>query len=305
VGRCRTPPAPGRAPRCRTRPRGTTAHRNSMRSPPRSGRPLRRARTRSGRPPGSNADASSRPSAACCRSRATNGTAGRAGRAGGGGLRRENVRAVRQSAQASAPERPVAAIARSDYLRSQDLNIPIMKVPDRSGIAAKIGRTMTGRDPHGRPIGDREDEGGCRVVVVDDHELFRRGIGEMLHERGRFASSAPCRRPEQVLEQIDAWEPDVVLMDLGLPGMSGCRGDPGRSAGPIRRSPSSCSARSPTRDDLMAAILAGASGYVLKSASVDDVVASVHARVGGIGRGRARARRKAPGPHPPHPFRDA
>jgi two-component system NarL family response regulator len=112
-------------------------------------------------------------------------------------------------------------------------------------------------------------------VVVDDHELFRRGIGEMLHERGvRVVGSAPTA--EQVLEQIDAWEPDVVLMDLGLPGMSGVEAIRrlGRTHPQI---PVVVLSALADEDDLMAAILAGASGYVLKSASVDDVVASLHA----------------------------
>jgi hypothetical protein len=56
----------------------------------------------------------------------------------GGGLRRENVRTLRHRRK---PLRrvPIAAIARSDYLRSQDLNIPIMKVPDQSGLLRRSG----------------------------------------------------------------------------------------------------------------------------------------------------------------------
>jgi DNA-binding NarL/FixJ family response regulator len=112
-------------------------------------------------------------------------------------------------------------------------------------------------------------------VVVDDHELFRRGIGEMLHERGvRVVGSVPTA--EQVLEQIDAWEPDVVLMDLGLPGMSGVEAIR-RLGGTHPQIPVVVLSALADEDDLMAAILAGASGYVLKSASIDDVVASLHA----------------------------
>jgi DNA-binding NarL/FixJ family response regulator len=116
-------------------------------------------------------------------------------------------------------------------------------------------------------------------VVVDDHELFRHGITEMLQERGvRVVGSAVTA--EDALELVARLEPDVVLMDLGLPGMSGIEA--------IRRLAKShpdipvvvLSALS-DEDDLMSAILAGASGYVLKSAAIDEVVASLHAAAEG------------------------
>ena len=134
---------------------------------------------------------------------------------------------------------------------------------------------MIGPDPHGpRPSG-RDDEGGCRVVVVDDHELFRHGITEMLEEHGvRVVASAATA--EEALELVARLEPDVVLMDLGLPGMPGIEA--------IRRLatthpdiPVVVLSALVEEDELMGAILAGASGYVLKSAAIEEVLASLHA----------------------------
>jgi DNA-binding NarL/FixJ family response regulator len=163
---------------------------------------------------------------------------------------------------------------------------------------------MTGSGPSGpRPSGP--EHGGCRVVVVDDHELFRHGIETMLRERGiQVVGSAGTA--EEALAIVDALDqdPDVLLMDLGLPGMSGIEA--------IRRLeqthphvPVVVLSALAEEDDLMAAIVAGASGYVLKSASIDEVLASLHAATEGdavvapelagklLGRIR-RARREAP-----------
>ena len=118
-------------------------------------------------------------------------------------------------------------------------------------------------------------------MVVDDHELFRSGLASMLRDRGvRVIASAGTA--EDALETVDrlAPPPDVILMDLGLPGMSGVEA--------IRRLdrthphiPVVVLSVFSEEDDLMAAILAGASGYVLKSASIDEVLASLHAAAEG------------------------
>ena len=135
---------------------------------------------------------------------------------------------------------------------------------------------MKGLDlPGSRPSGPAD--GGCRVVVVDDHELFRHGIEAMLREHGVHVVGS-VGTAESALEIVDALDPapDVVLMDLGLPGMSGIEA--------IRRLDEShphipvvvLSALA-DEDDLMSAILAGAAGYVLKTAAIEEVLASLHA----------------------------
>jgi DNA-binding NarL/FixJ family response regulator len=165
---------------------------------------------------------------------------------------------------------------------------------------------MDGPAPHGaRP--SSSDAGGCRVVVVDDHELFRHGITSMLSDRGVrvIASAGTAEELLEVLDQLSP-PPDVILMDLGLPGMSGVEAI-SRLEQTHPQIPVVVLSVFAEENDLMSAILAGASGYVLKSASIDEVLASLHAAAEGaavvapelagklLGRIR-RSRRDAPDP---------
>jgi two-component system, NarL family, nitrate/nitrite response regulator NarL len=61
---------------------------------------------------------------------------------------------------------------------------------------------------------------GLRVVVVDDHELFRGGLVQLLQERGIKVLGEAGLAAEGI-RQASELHPDVVLMDLNMPGMSG------------------------------------------------------------------------------------
>jgi DNA-binding NarL/FixJ family response regulator len=126
---------------------------------------------------------------------------------------------------------------------------------------------------------DPEDERRTGVVVVDDHALFIRGLVRLLGERGVNVVGT-ARSGEEALEVVEALRPEVVLMDLNLPGMSGVeatrrltRGHPGLCVVVL-----TVMAEEAT---LMEAILAGAAGYLLKDASIEEIVAGVRAAPGG------------------------
>jgi two-component system, NarL family, response regulator LiaR len=114
------------------------------------------------------------------------------------------------------------------------------------------------------------------VFLVEDHRLFRQGLSELLAANDpalRIAGSATSA--EEALDQIPELLPDVVLMDLHLPEMSGTEA--------IRRLALLCpSVRvlvvsgSAQDRDVMDAILAGARGYILKSAPVQEITAGIH-----------------------------
>src|SRR5438093_9235242 len=119
------------------------------------------------------------------------------------------------------------------------------------------------------------------VFLVEDHRLFRQGLSELLAANDpalRIAGSATSA--EEALEKVPELLPDVVLMDIHFPGMSGTEA--------IRRLAILCpSVRvlvisgSAQDRDVMEAILAGACGYLLKTAPVQEIAAGVHAAAEG------------------------
>jgi DNA-binding NarL/FixJ family response regulator len=118
-----------------------------------------------------------------------------------------------------------------------------------------------------------------RVVVVDDHELFRSGLAMMLGKRdidvvGDAASG------EAALDVVAKRRPDVVLMDVNLPGMSGVEAT-GRLVAAHPELRVVVLTVQAEEDVLIAAILAGASGYLLKDAPIDTIVAGVRATMRG------------------------
>ena len=121
-----------------------------------------------------------------------------------------------------------------------------------------------------------------RVVVVDDHELFRNGLVEMLQSQHEIAVVGAAASGEEALESIPRLHPDVVLMDLSMPGISGV--EVTRRLGGQR--PETCVVALTVMSDeatVLEAILAGACGYVLKDASIDEIVVAVRMAAEGGG----------------------
>ena len=118
-----------------------------------------------------------------------------------------------------------------------------------------------------------------KVIVVDDHDLFRRNLVELLTERGIEVIGEASRAAEGI-RQASELQPDVVLMDLSMPGMSGI-GATQRlaAAAPVTR----VLVLTVIADEryVLDALLAGACGYVLKEASIEEIVAGVRAAANG------------------------
>jgi DNA-binding NarL/FixJ family response regulator len=118
-----------------------------------------------------------------------------------------------------------------------------------------------------------------RVVVVDDHDVFRRGLAKLLGEHGLDVVGQAADGWE-ALKAVGRLAPDVVVMDLSLPRMSGIEAIE-------RLALDAPSARvlvltiSADEVDVTQAILAGACGYLLKDASIDEIVAGVKAAAAG------------------------
>ncbi len=110
--------------------------------------------------------------------------------------------------------------------------------------------------------------GGLRILVVDDHALFRRGVMGLLGEMPGFEVIGEATDGADAVNQVDALDPDFVLMDVNMPGMSGVQAvEAIRKTRP--RLPILMLTISQADEDLIGAIVAGANGYLLKSAEPD------------------------------------
>jgi DNA-binding NarL/FixJ family response regulator len=112
-----------------------------------------------------------------------------------------------------------------------------------------------------------------KVIVVDDHELFRRGLIGLLEERG-IQVFGQATLAADAIRQATEMGPGVVLMDLGLPGMSGIEATQRLTAvAPFAR----VLVLTAASDDqhVMDALLAGACGYLLKDSSVEQIIEGI------------------------------
>jgi two-component system, NarL family, response regulator DevR len=143
------------------------------------------------------------------------------------------------------------------------------------------------------------------VVVVDDHELVRKGLSAMLGRRANFRIVAEAGNVAEALDSVRRLRPDLVVMDVRLPdgsGVEACREI--RAELPSSRVVMLTSY--PDEEAVLAAVVAGASGYLLKQIRARDLVVALEA----VGRGEslldpqqtqvvvARMRRMALAEHP-------
>ena len=116
-------------------------------------------------------------------------------------------------------------------------------------------------------------------MIADDHSYYRRALGRMLRASG-IDVVAEVANGAAALRAVSVTEPDVVLMDLYMPGMSGA--DAARAIA-RRSSGTAIVLLSVFADegDVVDALVEGASGYVLKQCPVEEIVAAVHAAAAG------------------------
>jgi DNA-binding NarL/FixJ family response regulator len=118
-----------------------------------------------------------------------------------------------------------------------------------------------------------------RVLLVDDHDVFRHGLAQLLGDEG-LDVVAEASGGEAGVRLAGELKPDVVLMDLSMPGMSGVEatraiavGDDAPRVVVLTLSDDDAS--------MLEALLAGAAGYVLKDATLEQIAAAVQAAAAG------------------------
>ncbi|HVU72378.1 MAG TPA: response regulator transcription factor [Mycobacteriales bacterium] len=119
-----------------------------------------------------------------------------------------------------------------------------------------------------------------RVLVVDDHPLFRDGIAALLATAEGIALVGSAPDAETALELVATADVDVVLMDLNLPSMPGVEATARISA--LTPAPAVLVVTMVDDDDtVVAALRAGARGYVLKGAPGNEVLDAIRAVAAG------------------------
>ncbi|CAN5564027.1 response regulator transcription factor [soil metagenome] len=127
---------------------------------------------------------------------------------------------------------------------------------------------------------DESDRPPLRLLVVDDHEVVRQGLVALLDRRAGFEVVAQAGTVREAIAEAARFEPDVVVMDVRLPdgtGIEACREI--RAARPETRVVMLTSY--PDEEAVLSAIIAGASGYLLKQVRGRDLVAAIES----VGRG--------------------
>ena len=123
-------------------------------------------------------------------------------------------------------------------------------------------------------------EEGIRVLICDDHALFRRGLMMVLEEDHEIEVIAEAANGLEAVDLARELTPDVVLMDVRMPGCTGIEA----SRAILESIPSVhivILTVSDEEEDLLEAMKAGAAGYLLKEISIEEVTAAVHSVMAG------------------------
>jgi DNA-binding NarL/FixJ family response regulator len=121
-----------------------------------------------------------------------------------------------------------------------------------------------------------------RLLVVDDHEVVRQGLVALLNRRDGFQVVAEAGTVAEAIDAARRFQPDIVIMDVRLPdgsGVDACREI--RAEMPATRVVMLTSY--PDEEAVLSAIVAGASGYLLKQVRGRDLVAAIEA----VGQGQS------------------
>lgn len=121
-----------------------------------------------------------------------------------------------------------------------------------------------------------------KIMIVDDHEVVRLGLISLLEQNSQYEIIAQSDNAIDAIKKVETYKPDIVLMDIRLPGMSGIE-----ACEQINKKYPDTKVimlTSYAEDEMLfSAIKAGASGYVLKQINAKDLINSIES----VARGEA------------------
>jgi len=124
------------------------------------------------------------------------------------------------------------------------------------------------------------DDERIRILIADDHELFRRGLRMVLEDEDDIEVVGEAGDGQKALDLAEELVPDVVVMDVRMPILSGIEAAQ-RIKETIPHVMILMLTISDEEDDLYQAIRAGANGYLLKEISIDEIGNAVRSVYGG------------------------
>ena len=133
------------------------------------------------------------------------------------------------------------------------------------------------------PCGRRPADGATdiRVLVVDDHPMVRASVTDLLADEDDLTVVGECEDGSQVVDAVQRLRPDVVLMDLSMPGMNGLAATEALRA--VRPEPRVVVFTGEGADVRPEAEAAGANALVPKSARADALLGCLRTVVVGCG----------------------
>jgi len=115
-----------------------------------------------------------------------------------------------------------------------------------------------------------------RIIIVDDHEVVRIGLRSLLDQYPQYEVVSEASNANEVIQQVDDLEPDIILMDIRLPGKSGIE-----ACEEIKKKNPDIKIlmlTSYAEDEMLfSAIKSGASGYILKQINSEGLIKSLEA----------------------------
>ena len=121
---------------------------------------------------------------------------------------------------------------------------------------------------------------GNRILIIDDHPLFRKGVSQLIALARHLQLVGEASSGEQGVAKARELDPDLILLDLHMRGMSGID-----TLKAIRDAGLDCRVViltvSDHADDLVAAIRSGADGYLLKDMEPEDLLAAIDQTLNG------------------------
>ncbi|MFL6698525.1 MAG: response regulator [Vitreoscilla sp.] len=127
---------------------------------------------------------------------------------------------------------------------------------------------------------DKPQPPAIRLMLVDDHPLVRDGLRARLEAVPGFQVVAEAGNADEAHAQLEAWQPSLILMDVGMKGVNGID----LTTALLERQPGLLVLMLSMYDNpeyVQRAMQAGARGYVLKDAPASEIIAAIEAVAGG------------------------